>query len=319
MEKQIETLQSQIAQAEKDLMAKETAYQQAQNDVQNIQEDVDKKTQELNLRQEVLRKRVRSIYENGQVSYLEVLFNSANISDFLSRIEYLSCLVENDQNIVGDIKGQQTELNHKKAELTTKMTQMAKLKQEAENAKSYLNDNKNKKQIALATNKKQQDELLVQIEKMEKDSEALAVKIRQLQKDNPSSVRGNIAIWPTPGYWTITSPFGYRTHPISGQNKLHTGVDIGAPSGARILAAGSGTVIMAGWYGAYGNAVIIDHGNNLSSLYGHMSSIAVSNNAVVSAGQTIGYVGSTGWSTGPHLHFEVRQNGNPINPLGYFK
>ncbi|ADY57512.1 Peptidase M23 [Syntrophobotulus glycolicus DSM 8271] len=318
MEKTIDTLKSQISQAEKDLTAKENAYKLAQKNVAVVQQDVEKKTEELEQRQVTLQKRVRAIYENGQVNYLEVIFNSTSISDFISRVEYLGCLVENDQNILGGIRGQQEELKDKKAELTVKLAETEKLKSEAENAKTYLSDRKGKQETALAMNKKQQDDLITQIEKLEADSQALGAKIRQLQKDNPG-VKGSISTWPTPGYWYITSPFGYRTHPITGQNKLHTGCDIGAPASAKIVSAGTGEVIFAGWYGAYGNAVIINHGNGLSSLYGHMSSIAIANGAAVSPGQTIGYVGSTGWSTGPHLHFEIRQNGNPVNPLGYFQ
>lgn len=317
MENTIKTLKSQITQAEKDLTAKQTAFQLAKSNVNEIQKDVDKKTAELEQRQAALQKRVRAIYEDGQVSYLEVIFNSTSISDFVSRVEYLACLVENDQTILGDIRDQKKDLDTKKTELTTKLAQTEQLKTEAENAKVYLNDRKGKQETALALNKKQQDALITQIEKMEADSQALGAKIRQLQKNNPG-VQGSISTWPTPGYWYITSPFGYRTHPVTGQNKLHTGCDIGAPMSARIVSAGTGVVIFSGWYGAYGNAVIIDHGNGLSSLYGHMSSIALANGATVTAGQTVGYVGSTGWSTGPHLHFEVRQNGNPINPLGYF-
>ncbi len=124
-------------------------------------------------------------------------------------------------------------------------------------------------------------------------------------------------IWPSNSSHTITSPFGYRIHPITGVSKLHTGVDIGASYGTNVLAADSGTVILAGWNGGYGNCVVISHGNGISTLYGHMSSIAVSVGQSVSQGQTVGYVGSTGASTGPHLHWEVAVNGVRQNPLNY--
>ena len=124
-------------------------------------------------------------------------------------------------------------------------------------------------------------------------------------------------IWPCPSCHTITSEFGWRIHPIYGTSKYHSGVDIGASYGATVIAADSGTVITAGWVSGYGNCVVISHGNGVSTLYGHMSSIAVSSGQSVSQGQTIGYVGSTGNSTGPHLHWEVTVNGERQNPLNY--
>jgi len=318
MEKQIQQLTKEISAAEIDLQKKEDAYAQAKIDVAIIQEEVAAKQKELDKRQDTLRKRVRTIYEDGQMSYLDVIFQSTDISDFLSRVEYMTCLVENDQNILSDIRCQKQDLDAKQQLLIAKMDEAKKLQQQAENAKAYLNNTKAKKEVALAENKKDQDDLITQIEKLEKDSKALEAKIRELQKDNKGGLTGSVTTWPTPGYWTITSPFGYRTHPITREYKLHTGVDIGAPNGAKINAAGSGVVIFSGWYGAYGNAVIIDHGNKISTLYGHMSSRAVTEGQEILAGQNIGRVGSTGWSTGPHLHFEVRKDGVPTNPMAYF-
>ena len=124
-------------------------------------------------------------------------------------------------------------------------------------------------------------------------------------------------VWPCPSCHTITSYFGWRIHPITGTNKYHSGVDIGASYGATVIAADSGTVITAGWVSGYGNCIVISHGNGVSTLYGHLSSIAVSSGQSVSQGQTIGYVGSTGNSTGPHLHWEVTVNGERQNPLNY--
>ena len=124
-------------------------------------------------------------------------------------------------------------------------------------------------------------------------------------------------IWPAPDSHQINSPFGWRIHPITGTSKFHSGVDINASYGSSVLAADSGTVILAGWNGGYGNCIVISHGNGITTLYGHLSSIIVSSGQSVSQGQTIGYVGSTGNSTGPHLHWEVAVNGTQVNPLDY--
>lgn len=318
MTKQIQQLTYQISAAEIDLEKKENAYEKAIQNVVIIENEVEEKQAELDGRQDTLRKRVRSIYEEGEMSYFEVLLQSTDISDFISRMEYLSYLVDNDQKILTDIKIQKDQLYEKKEQLVAKKDEAEKLKSQAIAAKNYLDSSKGQKEVALAENKKYQDDLLVQIEKMEKDSKALEATIRELQKKN-NGIIGSVGVWPTPGYWYITSAYGYRTHPITRKYTLHSGVDIGAPNRAKIISAGAGVVIYSGWYGAYGNAVIIDHGNGLSTLYGHMSSRAVANGRAVVAGQTIGYVGSTGWSTGPHLHFEVRKNGTPTSPMQYFK
>ncbi len=317
MTKQIQQLTNQISAAEIDLEKKEYAYQKAIQNVVIIENEVEEKQAELDGRQETLRKRVRSIYEEGEMSYFEVLLQSTNISDFISRMEYLGYLVDNDQKILTDITIQKDQLDEKKEQLVAKKDEAEKLKTQAIAAKSYLDSSKGQKEVALAENKKYQDDLLIQIEKMEKDSKALEAAIRELQKKN-SGIVGSVGVWPTPGYWYITSAYGYRTHPITRKYTLHSGVDIAAPNRAKIISAGAGVVIYSGWYGAYGNAVIIDHGNGVSTLYGHMSSRAVANGRAVVGGQTIGYVGSTGWSTGPHLHFEVRKNGTPTNPMQYY-
>ena len=140
---------------------------------------------------------------------------------------------------------------------------------------------------------------------------------------NANSTNGSLAfngsfIWPVASYVYVSSRFGLRIHPITGQQKTHTGIDIASNQGTSIYAADGGTVTLASWNGGYGNCVMIDHGNGYVTLYGHMSSIAVSQGQAVSQGETIGYVGSTGKSTGPHLHFEVLKNGTRIDPEQFY-
>ncbi|MFM7049477.1 MAG: M23 family metallopeptidase [Polynucleobacter sp.] len=144
-------------------------------------------------------------------------------------------------------------------------------------------------------------------------AESEAIK-QQLGAGSGGSRPGSL-VWPLRG--PVTSPFGPRPHPIFGVVRYHDGIDFGVASGTPIKAAASGTVIFAGWRGGYGNATIIDHGGGMATLYGHQSAFAASAGQQVRAGQVIGYVGSTGNSTGPHLHFEVRINGAPVNPMNY--
>ena len=140
-------------------------------------------------------------------------------------------------------------------------------------------------------------------------------------KLNPNTqyVGSGVYTWPTPGYTRITSPYGMRKHPILKTNRMHTGIDIGAPNGATIVSVDHGCVVQVGWYGGYGRVVMVDHGHGIVTMYAHTSAALVNVGDAVKKGQAIAKVGSTGWSTGPHLHFEVRINGKYTNPLNYIK
>lgn len=315
---QIRDLTTQIASAKKELSQKQATYDQAQKDVAASEKELKKRLQELEDRRVALQKRVRIIYEEGQLSYLEVLFQSTDLNDFITRLEYFTSLVENDQKILADIQAEKDIVAQKTEELQARRDQTAQLQIQAAKAKADLDGKNQQYQAALNQNKKAQDELSEQNERLAADSAAIASKIRQLTAASSGKVLGTISTYPLPGYYEVSSPYGWRIHPVTGQKSLHTGTDLPAPAGTAIHAAGTGKVIMAGWYGAYGNAVIIDHGGGYTSLYGHQSRLGVSVGDEVKAGQVIGYVGTTGWSTGNHLHFEVRVNGNPTDPLQFF-
>jgi len=161
-------------------------------------------------------------------------------------------------------------------------------------------------------------------EKAEREAREKAERDR-IAREKAQAQAGSAALssesfsWPLPGYYEISSYYGMRFHPILKVNALHTGIDIGAPTGTAIVAARSGTVVTAGYNTGYGNYILISHGDGVATLYGHLSKLLVSDGQSVSEGDKIGQVGNTGWSTGPHLHFEIIVNGTPINPLAYFK
>lgn len=318
---QMAELETKIAAAQKLLGQTQEAYSQAQKQVLAAQKELELKQKELEARRVALGKRAKVIYESGQVNYMELLFQSADLTDLITRLEYFNKLVANDRQLLLDIQTQKEQITKKTHELQGKRDQAAQLKTKAASVSADLNQSKAQQRIALDKNQKDQQVAFESIDRLEAEANAWNDKIRKLQAAQAAragGVSGTITTWPAPGYYEISSPFGWRIHPVTGKRSLHTGADIVAPSGAKITAAGAGVVIMAGWNTAYGNMVIIDHGKGLSTLYGHQSSLAVTEGQSVQANQVIGYVGSTGWSTGAHLHFEVREAGNTTDPLRYF-
>jgi murein DD-endopeptidase MepM/ murein hydrolase activator NlpD len=274
--------------------------------------------------------RADSVYRDGDWAWLEVLLSSQDLLDFIQRTEYVNLLITDDEAAASELEATHAQLDSATAELNRALESLQAKRAEIKAQEDGLRTLANSRDSARAAEQSVQDQksaLLAQTKKniarlraMALAEEQESARIASLLRNGGSHGSGKYAgtfKWPTPGHTRVTSPFGYRIHPILHTRKLHTGIDIGAPSGARIVAAGKGTVIYAGRNGGYGNFTMIDHGNGLVTCYAHQSRIVVSKGQHVSAGTTIGYVGSTGMSTGPHLHFEVRVNGTPKNPMSY--
>jgi len=320
---QLKQLDEDITAIEKDLEVLEGKLAAVQSKVEQKEKELQKAEESLAERNEIFSNRLVEIYCNGDVSFLEVLLSSTDITDFLVRFELLSKIADQDVKLLEEIEAQKEAIETAKAELEEYRDELIQVKEETEEKKASL-DSKRKAQEELrnkiATEKEAAEKALAE---EEKTSQEVARKIREIQaklnKNKKSKYTGGVFTWPAPGYERITSEYGYRIHPILKTKKLHTGIDIGAPSGASVVAAAGGTVTHAGWLGAYGNAILIEHGGNITTLYGHLSSISVKVGDTVEKGDKIGKVGSTGLSTGPHLHFEVRVNGDPTSPWSYFK
>lgn len=295
---------------------------------------------------EIYCQRVRAMEENSTWSYISFIFKADGLADMLARLDDIMDIIKHDQALedeyiearefVEKVKAEyeeiQAEQQAKKTELTAE-----KEKLEAEIESAYLMISELEKDIEEYKKAYEANELL-EVEVQNKIDETVAALEKQKAQEEAnkyqnsgtgsgtgstgsSNVGANAGAgyyWPCPSSAYITSVFGYRVHPIFGTTKYHSGVDIAANAGSNICAAASGTVAIAEYSASYGNYVVIYHANGMSTLYAHMSSMAVSAGQSVSQGQLIGYVGSTGWSTGPHLHFEVRVNGSCVDPLSYY-
>ena len=322
----------------------ETLYRINENETKLVEA-----TNELNARHGVLENRVRDIYINGQISYLDVLFGAKDFGDFLTRMDLLKRVMIRDSELVSEVLAYQTEIKEVGKQLEADKRIQEELADKAAKAMEVKQEKVAKQQalIDLMENDKevydrQYDEMMAssaQVERLihakeEEMRRAAEAARRQAQQEARAAQAGNVVeigedggggyvmpsygggmIWPISG--PITSEFGWRTHPIFGSARFHSGIDIGGDYGLPIHAAASGVVIESGWIGGYGNTIMIEHGSGIVTLYGHNESLAVSVGQQVNQGDVIAYCGSTGNSTGPHCHFEVRVGGEPVSPWDY--
>ncbi len=323
--KKEKSIVGQVLSLEKDMKKTQDQIENLSNQVDVLQSNISVTENEINIMEaelekqtEILSQRLVFIYQEADVSYLEVLLSSEDIKDFLTRYDLLNRILDQDREMIESINRQKKDLDLKKSTLEVQKQDLQIAKEDQKEKKEVLNDQIGDKKVILSDVMKEKNAYLQALNELEQTSKQLESMIRALQSSGDQARIGTGTYsWPTPGYSKITSDYGMRYHPILKTRKLHTGIDIGAPSGVSILAADGGTVMYSGWMGGYGQVVVITHGAGMSTLYAHQSSILVSKGASVSKGQVIGKVGSTGWSTGAHLHFEVRVNGTPVNPHSY--
>jgi murein DD-endopeptidase MepM/ murein hydrolase activator NlpD len=298
-----------------------------------------KAEEELAKRQIILDRRIRDIYVNGQLSYIDVVLGAKDFNDFANRVQLLRRIISSDMDIINAVREERSQIEATKATLEADREKILELKKNAAEKQAEIKQKRSEQQFVLdqAQNDKSTAEAAyaelqassaeitrtLQARAAERAAQAAAAASAVAAGSSDSGggadtyqVQGSGQfIWPVNG--PVTSPFGYRMHPIFGRMIGHTGIDIGVDSGTPVHAADSGTVVDAGWMGGYGYAVLIDHGNGFATLYGHNERVIVSAGQHVSQGQVISYSGSTGNSTGPHVHFEVRLNGVPVDPMGY--
>lgn len=298
-----EELQKQISEAQEHLRQTELALAEA---IANY-----------NQMNELVKTRLQVLYKNSSTTMLDTLLESRSPVEFYERLHYMSVISENDSKLI-----QQLEEARQDVELKKRLQQQAKefLEQKAREKEErirQLNTSRSQIEGEISRSKKEIANLEKEIDRQIEESKRLNSVIKSLS--TKKKYAGGSMTWPCPSSYTITSPYGMRKHPILRKYKMHTGVDIGADKGASIVAANSGTVIMAQYdKNGYGNMVVIDHGGGITTLYAHASKILVKVGQEVKAGAVIAKVGSTGLSTGNHLHFEVRVNGETKDPMkGY--
>ena len=328
-EKNAITLQ-QILNLEEQIALHEELIEQKSVELEKAQDVADEQLKRLKVR-------IRNMEENGRYNYVAVLFGAESISEFLSLMDDIGDIMKSDRDLENSYKEAVTDLKTVKSEYEEARLELKEQKAELTNLSAQLEKDiveANAAILELEGDISANSAILSQLNAQDKEmQDKINQKIKELNEQNkpsnpsnpsnPSkpSGSGTLTVWPS--YCTyITSVQGNRVHPITGQYGTHGGTDIGASYGSAIYAAGSGTVVTAynnsAYNGGYGNYAMINHGNGIQTLYAHMSVCSVTVGQTVSAGQTIGYVGSTGRSTGPHLHFEVRVNGSRVDPQSYY-
>lgn len=317
--KQIQKLDESIQSSEENIEKLNEEITKKENEIQQIESELEKVTEKYNTQKALLDERLVEMYENDNVKYLDVILKSKSFSDFVSNYYIISELTEYDMDLLEIVDDQRKEIEQKNLKLSSQKDSLEQEKSTQKKTQIALSNTKVlRKNYVLKLNQEEQDlqakidEYNNQVNQIEEEIKKLAVTASFGEE-----YRGGTMQWPIYGHYTITSNYGMRTHPITGVYKLHTGVDISATIGSDFTAIADGIVVKAEYNGAYGNMVIIDHGGGVQTLYAHGSQIIAQVGQEVKAGDIVLKVGSTGYSTGPHAHFEVRINGSPVNPLDY--
>ena len=318
--RQLVALDSKLEAAEARLLRVNHSVDQTRSDLEEAKAEVEDSEARLSEQKDSVSERLLSIYQRTEARPLEVLLQSSSFTDFANRLYLLNEIVARDAEILDEFAQAQTDAETLRADLEARCRDLEALKgriaHEQRRTSSARQSTEREKQSILR-DRAAWERALAELEQDSREIENMLQRVQKTPEGKERSAKPWTDKFRMPVSGRISSSYGYRRHPIYKVRKLHTGLDIAASSGTRIRCAGDGTVVHSARWGGYGNCIIVDHGGGLATLYAHCSRLTVTKGQSVTQGQVIGYVGSTGLSTGPHLHFEVRKDGRPVNPKPY--
>lgn len=315
---QLQELDNQVMQSEQELNMINEQVDELNSKISENEEKLEKTQYEYDSIQESLNERLIQMYETPRLQSIQILLEAKNISEFLGAYYAMKELAEYDKNLLETVEKQKDEIEETKQILQEAKEKIVQNKQVQQKKMQILENAKTMRTYYISKLTTEEQQLQAQVDEFNSQLAKIEAEIKFLALNSISEdYIGGQMTWPIPGYSRITSPYGTRTHPISGTVHLHSGTDVSAPMGANFVAAANGVVVKAGYHYSYGNMVIIDHGGGVQTLYAHGSEIVAQLGQEVHTGDVVLKVGSTGNSTGPHAHFEIRINGQTIDPMKY--
>ena len=312
--------QKQLAQAQASLREAEAQLHKTKQHVAETEQQLAETKARLDKHEAEMQQYLLALYRAGEPTYLEVVFRATSFEDFVTRAEFTRRLAQRDEELLTALVSEKQVYERKRAELLV-------LRARQEDLRAQIKNEQDKIEAQAAAARRELKEVTQdraaaeqELAQMQQESQQIEQMLARLQRGGGQRYSGS---WsgtlgcPISGSYRISSQYGWRMHPILGGRRFHDGVDLTCPTGTPIHAADKGLVVYTGWRGGYGSTILIDHGSGISTMYAHCSRYAVQEGQAVNRGQVIGYVGTTGFSTGPHLHFGLRKYGTPINPMKF--